>query len=80
MLGKLSIPLHLTSALASEGIAVLPVTAEHAEGLRDFPEMIRHDPFDRLIVAQAALTGMRLLTADRVILGLGRDFVVDATI
>ena len=40
--------------------------------------MVRHDPVDRLIVAQAYTDGLQLLTADRVSLGLGRDFVVDA--
>ena len=57
----------------------MSVSAEHAEGIREFPELIRHDPFDRLIVAQASQAGLRLLTADRVLLGLGRAFVVDAT-
>jgi len=32
-----------------------------------------------LIIAAALVTGARLLTADRVLLGLGRGFVVDAT-
>jgi hypothetical protein len=32
-----------------------------------------------LLVSQASRTGMSLLTADRVLLALGRDFIVDAT-
>lgn len=79
MLGKLELPTGLPDLLDTEGLTVLDVTAAHAEGLRTFPELVRHDPFDRLITAQAHLDGMRLLTADRVLLGLGRDFVVDAT-
>lgn len=54
-------------------------SSDHAEAVREFPELARHDPFDRLIVAQAHLTGMRLLTADCVLLALDRDFVVDAS-
>lgn len=78
MLGKLDLPVGLPAVLDEQGFAVLDVTAAHAEGLRTFPELIRHDPFDRLIIAQAHIEGLRLLTADRILLGLERDFVVDA--
>jgi len=79
MLGKLTIPAELTKRLSEQGLLMLSVTAEQAEGIRDFPELVRHDPFDRLLVAQARQTGLTLLTADRVLLGLGREFIVDAT-
>ena len=46
--------------------------------VRGFPELVRHDPFDRLLVAQAARAGLRLLTADQILLALGRDFIIDA--
>ncbi len=78
MLGKLSIPADFSTRLTGQGLALLDVTAEHAEAIRDFPELVRHDPFDRLLVAQAARAGLRLLTADRVLLGLARDFIIDA--
>jgi len=55
------------------------VTAEHAEAIRDFPELTGHDPFDRLPVAQASRAGLRLLTADQVLLRLGRDFLLHAS-
>lgn len=80
MLGKVSIPDPLTARITDQGMVIMPVTGQHAERIRDFSELVRHDPFDRLIVAQAAAAGLQLLTADRVLLGLGRDFVVDATI
>jgi PIN domain nuclease of toxin-antitoxin system len=80
MLGKLSVPCELSRCLGEQGFAPLSVTAEHAEGIRDYPELTRHDPFDRLLVAQADRAGLRLLTADRVLLKLDRDFVVDATV
>lgn len=79
MLGKLSVPDKLVTRLAEQGLILLTITAEHAEGIREFPELIRHDPFDRLLVAQALHTGLRLITADRVLLGLDRAFVIDAT-
>jgi len=79
MLGKLSVPDNLAGRLAEQGLALLSITAEHAEGIRGFPELTHHDPFDRLIVAQASQAELRLLTSDRVLLGLGRDFIADAT-
>ena len=79
MLGRLDVPAGLAGRAEEQGMAVLPVTAEHAEGLRGFPELARHDPFDRLLVAQASVGALRLLTADAVLLALGRDFVIDAT-
>lgn len=79
MLGKLTAPAELGARLTEQGLTLLDVTAAHAEALRGFPELIRHDPFDRLIVAAAGADGLRLLTADRVLLALDRDFVLDAT-
>lgn len=79
MLGKLSVPTPLSAAITGQGLQLLSVTAEHAEGIRDYPELMRHDPFDRLLVAQADQAGLRLLTADRVLIELQRDFILDAT-
>ncbi len=79
MLGKLTVPAGLPAILTEQGLQLLNVTAEHAEAIRDHPELARHDPFDRLLVAQADLAGLRLLTADRVLLGLAKDFILDAT-
>lgn len=78
MLGRLDLPAGFPVRVAEQGLALLDVTADHAEALRLFPEMARHDPFDRLIVAQAHAEGLHLLTADRALLALGRDFVIDA--
>ncbi|RIQ25898.1 type II toxin-antitoxin system VapC family toxin [Jiangella rhizosphaerae] len=79
MLGKVSLPDGFVESLRDQGLTLLDVTAAHAEAIRDFPEIARHDPFDRLLVAQAASEGLRLITADRVLLDLGRPFIVDAT-
>ncbi len=79
MLGKLAVPADLTKRLPEQGLELLSIRAEHAEAVRAFPELIRHDPFDRLIVAQASCTGLRLLTADHALLALGRDFILDAS-
>lgn len=79
MLGKQTLPDGFAGLLNEQGIASLAVTAEHASGMSVFPELLRHDPFDRLLVSQAKLERLDLVTADRVILNQGYDFVVDAT-
>jgi len=79
MLGKLSVPADLSTSLTGQGLELLDITAGHAKAIRDFPELTRHDPFDRLLVAQASRAGLGLLTADHVLLNLGRDFILDAT-
>ena len=79
MLGKLSVPADLGKRLIAQGLVLLNITAEHAEALRDFPELTGHDPFDRLLVAQASRAGLRLLTANQVLLDLDRDFILDAS-
>jgi PIN domain nuclease of toxin-antitoxin system len=79
VLGKLTVPTDLSKRLTGQGLELLSTTAEHAEAIRDFPELIRHNPFDRLIVAQASRAGLQLLTADHVLLNLRRDFILDAS-
>jgi PIN domain nuclease of toxin-antitoxin system len=79
MLGKLTMPADFAKRVSEQGLFLLGITTDHAEGIRNFPELVCHDPFDRLLVAQASLTGLPLLTADRILLGLGHDFILDAT-
>lgn len=46
------------------GYRILPVTGEHAAAVDDLPPH-HGDPFDRMLVAQAICSSLRLLTADR---------------
>lgn len=78
MLGRLTLPEDLESALSDQGLIPLPITAAHAIALRRFPHLSRHDPFDRLLMAQADVEGMQLLTADRALLATGHPWIVDA--
>ncbi|MFC5929779.1 type II toxin-antitoxin system VapC family toxin [Cryobacterium melibiosiphilum] len=78
MLGKLSVPADFAAVARVNGIKELPLNHVHAEAVGEFPELTRHDPFDRLILAQAFVESMTLLTADRVLISLGRPFVRDA--
>lgn len=79
MLGKARIPARFTQRLTDDGFTVLEVTGHHAEYLREFPQLAKHDPFDRLILAQAAYERLQLLTADGILLRLGLPFLTDAT-
>jgi len=53
----------LRRGLLNHGYAELPITGEHAAAVYDLP-LIHKDPFDRLLIAQATVEGITLLTAD----------------
>lgn len=61
--GKLRIEDGWESALRRLDFEPLPITAAHAERVEHLPWHHR-DPFDRLLVAQAAFEGHALVTAD----------------
>lgn len=63
-LGKLKMPSGLDRELLSQRIAVLPITFEHALAIDRLPDH-HEDPFDRMLVAQAMVEGMTLVTRDR---------------
>jgi PIN domain nuclease of toxin-antitoxin system len=56
-------PRVLRRGLLDNGYAELPVTGAHAAAVLDLPPHHR-DPFDRLLVAQAQVEGITLITAD----------------
>lgn len=66
-LGKLRIAgsLHdfVTSTVVEQGLVALSVHHAHAARVAELPALHR-DPFDRLLVAQAAVEGVPLLTTD----------------
>ena len=67
-LGKLQLPdlpaRYIPNRLAQQGIRSLSVTQTHALRVYDLPTH-HHDPFDRLLIAQALTEEMVILTADR---------------
>ena len=67
-LGKYQLPdapgPYMRSRLAAQGILALPVTQDHSLSVYDLP-LHHHDPFDRLIIAQALQERMIILTSDR---------------
>jgi len=59
-------PRLLRRGLLDNGYGELPVTSEHAVMLDALPP-IHKDPFDRMLVAQAQVEGITLVTADDII-------------
>jgi PIN domain nuclease of toxin-antitoxin system len=62
-LGKLEAPEDLPAQVEQLGFDLLPVNAEHAWRVKQLPFHHR-DPFDRLLIAQAQLERVPILTAD----------------
>jgi PIN domain nuclease of toxin-antitoxin system len=59
-------PRLLRRGLLDNGYAELPILSDHVVALDSLPP-IHKDPFDRLLVAQATVEGITLLTADSVV-------------
>jgi len=62
-LGKLDAPADLPERLQELGFELLPVAPEHAWHVRSLPHH-HGDPFDRLMIAQAQLERLPIVTAD----------------
>jgi PIN domain nuclease of toxin-antitoxin system len=62
-LGKISVRGDLTNALADYGFRELPISIAHAEAIRRLPNLHR-DPFDRMLVAQARVEGLIVVSKD----------------
>ena len=57
-------PSLLRRALLDAGWQELPIEAQHALAVAALPPLHR-DPFDRLLLAQASVEGLLLITADQ---------------
>ena len=68
-LGKIELPesveTYVPTRMARQGITALPVTHAHALRVSTLPPHHR-DPFDRLLIAQALVERLPILTADAV--------------
>lgn len=62
-LGKLDAPADLLEQLERAGVDLLPITARHADRVGTLP-MHHRDPFDRLLIAQADVDRLTLVSAD----------------
>ncbi len=53
-------------ALSANGFRMLPIDLTHAVAVRDLPLRADHrDPFDRMLVAQAKVENLAVVSADR---------------
>ena len=64
-LGKLEAPDDLPERVEPMGFELLQVTAEHAWRVRSLPHL-HGDPFDRLLIAQAQIERMPIVSVDSV--------------
>jgi PIN domain nuclease of toxin-antitoxin system len=70
-LGKLAAdPEEILASIEPAGFNLLPITGEHAAKVAQLPPLHK-DPFDRLLVAQAFVEPMLLLTNDDALRGYG---------
>lgn len=73
-LGKLTLPVPLAELVATQTgpdvATVLETTAGHAVAVSTLPRHHR-DPFDRLLVAQAQVEGLTLVTVDEALRAYG---------
>lgn len=73
-LGKLEVPGPLMEVVAAAGFTPLPVDFAHAEAVRRLPRLHR-DPFDRMLVAQAQVERLYLVSSDRALGAYPIDFI-----
>lgn len=73
-LGKLTMPDGLVAALLAGGFVPLAISADHAEHAPLLPGHHR-DPFDRMLVAQAQLEALTIVTADQQLLAYDVELV-----
>ncbi|MFN0139549.1 MAG: type II toxin-antitoxin system VapC family toxin [Pyrinomonadaceae bacterium] len=68
--GRLTLPAapfeFVNTVISAAGISQLPVTLRDASAVAELP-FHHQDPFDRLLVAQARLHGLRLMTAHEIL-------------
>lgn len=62
-LGKLDVPEEYLSLLLGAGVQTLAMSVDHAAAVERLPPHHR-DPFDRMLVAQAAIEGAALVSRD----------------
>lgn len=73
-LGKLSMPEGLVEQLRAGGFDLLSIDGDHAELAPTLPPHHR-DPFDRMLIAQARLETLTLVTADQSLAAYGVSLI-----
>ena len=67
--GKLVLPVELSEMLdvaVASGFGLLPISTAHIQAVARLAQIPSHqDPFDRMLIAQALVEGVPILTSDR---------------
>jgi len=63
-IGKLTIPDRLAQTFESDGFTLLEISVRHVEATKELPH-IHGDPFDRLMIAQAKVEELTIITVDQ---------------
>ena len=74
-IGKLDLPDDFGEVLDRQRFGELPVTVDHAQTIAELPAVHR-DPFDRMLVAQAMVEHMVIVTRDKSIADYDVDVIV----
>ena len=74
--GRLDLGADLVTEAAAAGFKPLPINFEHAVAAARLPPLHR-DPFDRMLVAQAQVEGLTLVTRDRRVAQYGAPVLWD---
>ncbi|HJQ56818.1 MAG TPA: type II toxin-antitoxin system VapC family toxin [Vineibacter sp.] len=69
-LGKLTLPADMLDLVSASGITLLSIEPQHTLHVARLP-LHHRDPFDRLIVAQAIIEQMALVTRDQLLARYG---------
>lgn len=72
--GKLDCPDNIDEQIAANGFTVLPVSLRHAVVAGRLP-LHHKDPFDRLLIAQAQVEELTVMTADMRFAAYGVDLI-----
>lgn len=69
-LGKLEVPPDFEEVLRSQGFEELSISMAHTSALLKLPPL-HQDPFDRILIAQASIENLALISAHEVVIRYG---------
>lgn len=73
------LPDNFSDKLDNLALVELPYSQAASEAAKELSQLFRSDPYDWMLLSQAMAADCHFYTSDRRLLGLGLDFVKDAT-